>query len=139
MSKLTALQSISNLDLPLVLFPNNPDAVQQFSDKLANKITTDFLVEHGKSLLSAQEEHQLSLLTTAESKTNLIFEFIKAKNPLLEAIFINQVLETKAQIVSSILGLSDNDKFPSSESELISQLQAKTKDLSPNQIFALIS
>lgn len=138
MSKLAALQSISNLDLPLILFPNDPDALQQFSDKLANKITTDFLVEHGKSLLSTQEEHQLSLLTSAESKTNLIFEFIKAKNPLLEAIFINQVLETKAQIISHILDLSDKDKFPTNESELISQLQAKTKDLSPNQIFALI-
>jgi hypothetical protein len=42
MSKLTALQSISNLDLPLVLFPSDPDAVQHFSDKLANKITTGF-------------------------------------------------------------------------------------------------
>lgn len=138
MSKLAALQSISSLDLPLVLFPNDPDALQQFSDKLANKITTDFLVEHGKSLLSTQEEHQLSLLTSAESKTNLIFEFIKAKNPLLEAIFINQVLETKAQIISSILGLSDNDEFPTSESELVSQLQTKINNLTKEQLFDLI-
>lgn len=135
----TALQTIANLDLPLVLFPHDSLAVQQFSDKLANKITSDFLVQHGESLLNPDQEHQLSLLTNNEAKIEMIFQIIKSQDPLLEATFINQVLETKAQMISHILGLSDKDKFPITQTDLVSQIQSKIKDMSSNQIFDLIS